>query len=422
MVEITCTGTESLKLSALTEFQGNLKDLKTDKYKKLRAAIESDGFSYPFFVWKNGKKNMVFDGHQRLRVLGKMAEDGVQLPESFPVVYIEAKDEKHAARKLLKLNERYGEVTGEGLYEYMDTFDIEMDEIRGLDIPEIDIEHFEAEFFMEGLGGVDADEVPAVQEEPVSERGKVYQCGVHRVMCGDSTEKTDMGELIGGAGVDMVFTDPPYGMCLDTDWSEAKSGLSFAKDKNVLWGKKYNKVIGDNNDFTPRLIETIFENFGHCKEVFLWGADYYSGIVPNKEAGSWFVWDKRLDESADRMYGSCFELCYSKARHKREIARVKWAGVFGTEKEFDHKRHHPTQKPVELVLWFFNKYKGGVVADPFLGSGSTLIACEKTHRICYGMEIDPHYVDVIRKRWAEFVHGLDCDWQALTPEAEHGNS
>ena len=127
----------------------------------------------------------------------------------------------------------------------------------------------------------------------------------------------------------------------------------------------------------------------------------------NKNNGSWIVWDKRLEESADKMYGSCFELCWSKNKHKREIARIKWAGIFGTEKEPEHKRFHPTQKPVELSSWFVKHFSGekSLVIDLFLGSGSTIIAAEKTGRICYGMEIDPKYVDVIIKRYEDYVGG-----------------
>jgi DNA modification methylase len=86
---------------------------------------------------------------------------------------------------------------------------------------------------------------------------------------------------------------------------------------------------------------------------------------------------------------------------------VKWAGIFGTEKEpdKDKSRKHPTQKPVDLSVWFIKNFSGEehLIADLFLGSGSTLIACEKTNRICYGMELDPKYVDVIIKRWEDYT-------------------
>ena len=108
----------------------------------------------------------------------------------------------------------------------------------------------------------------------------------------------------------------------------------------------------------------------------------------------------------------CLERIYSYAQpsarlqvagsveHKREIARIKWAGIFGTEKEFDHKRHHPTQKPSLLPQWFFNKWgkEKDLIADLFLGSGSTMVAAHQLKRKCYGMELDPKYCQVIIDR------------------------
>lgn len=264
---------------------------------------------------------------------------------------------------------------------------------------------------------VEEDEAPEVSiEEPKSKRGEIYQLGKHRLMCGDSTKIEDVEKLMSGQKADMVFTDPPYGMFLDADFSGMKNSLDFAKDKGFVGGKKYSNVIGDSEDFNPDFINTIFALFSNAKEMFMWGANYYSELLQDRNKGSWFVWDKRLDESADKMYGSCFELCWSKNKHKQDIARVKWAGVFGTEKEFDHKRHHPTQKPVGLSVWFIDKFSkdSETVVDLFGGSGSTLIACEQLGRTCYMIELDEKYVDVIRKRYAKFI-GQEGEWETITP-------
>lgn len=224
-------------------------------------------------------------------------------------------------------------------------------------------------------------------------------------MCGDSTSEADVRRLMGGDEADMVFTDPPYGMNLDTDYSSMVNRLDFAQGKNIKNGRKYSQ--GKVDEFHPEMISAVLSV--NATELFLWGANYYAEMLPDRNSGSWIVWDKRSTdntseedaESADRMYGSCFELCWSKKAHKQDIARVKWAGVFGTEQEFDHKRYHPTQKPVKLSDWFISRYSspGDVVLDLFGGSGSTLIACEQTNRNCYMMELDPHYVDVIIARW-----------------------
>jgi DNA modification methylase len=208
----------------------------------------------------------------------------------------------------------------------------------------------------------------------------------------------------------MVFTDPPYGMFLDADYSSMGGKNSMTKAS----GNKYDNVKGDHADFNPDFINTVFAAFSYCKEIFLWGADYYADLLPGRNSGSWIVWDKRGDESADKMFGSTFELCWSKAKHKRIMARVKWAGVFGTEKEHDKKRCHPTQKPVALITWFFDYFSLKdkiIVADMFGGSGSTLIACEKTNRDCRMMELDTKYCDLIITRWQDFTG------QAATLEA-----
>ena len=135
--------------------------------------------------------------------------------------------------------------------------------------------------------------------------------------------------------------------------------------------------------------------------------------MPNKNNGSWIVWDKRAngnddieqDYLSDKMYGSCFELCWSKTKHKRDIARIKWASIFGKEQEFDHKRHHPTQKPIKLSQWFLEKYskENDNILDLFGGSGSTLIACEQLNRKCYMMELDEYFTQVIISRWEKLT-------------------
>jgi site-specific DNA-methyltransferase (adenine-specific) len=291
--------------------------------------------------------------------------------------------------------------------------DNKVGELAEWDLPALDVELADIDFDMGEFGfGLLDDEYTKPEEvkeddfdeeppaEPKAKRGDIYILGNHRLMCGDSTSAEDVAKLMDGEKADMVFTDPPYGMRLDTDYSSMVNRLDFA-GKSVKSGNKYDAVIGDNQDFKPELIETVTNNFNYCKEMFLWGADYYAELLKEKNKGSWFVWDKRLDDNADKMYGSCFELCWSKNKHKRDIARIKWAGIFGKEQDFDHKRHHPTQKPINLAMWFLERYSktDNVIVDLYGGSGSTLIACEQLNRKCYMMELEPKYVDVIIARW-----------------------
>ena len=365
---------------------------KKQNITKVVNSIKEFGFQQPIVV---DKKNIIIVGHSRYEAGKELGLDKV------PVIIADLSPVKAKAYRIAdnrinqdsewdfsKLTLEFKDISK--LDFNLDSLGFEKNELDDLIIDEV-------------KGFTDDDAVPDKPKKPKSKLGEIYQLGHHRLMCGDSTKEEDVNKLMNGQKADMVFTDPPYGMFLNTDYSVLKSSSKFSKKKKINPSKKHNRVLGDNEDFKSELITSVLNNFKYCNEIFLWRADYYSEYINNKNNGSWIVWDKRLEESADKMYGSCFELCWSKTKHKRNIARVKWAGIFGTEKEFDRKRHHPTQKPIDLVLWFFKKYEGKNIVDVYGGSGSTLIACEKTNRNCYMMELDPIYVDVIIKRWEDYT-------------------
>jgi site-specific DNA-methyltransferase (adenine-specific) len=235
------------------------------------------------------------------------------------------------------------------------------------------------------------DVIPEVPKVPITKLGDIWQLGNHRLMCGDSTDVTNVEKLMDGNKADMVFTDPPYGMDLDTDYTKMGDG-----------GKKHDKVIDDNKQFNAK---QLLDMFSYCNEIFLWGADYYVETLNRNypDLGSWIVWDKYSDQERngllDGRFGSSFETCWSKSKHKREIARVLVTTNYTARG--DETRIHPTQKPVALAIWFFERWAktSTNIVDLFLGSGSTLIACERANKTCYGMELDPKYCDVIVKRW-----------------------
>lgn len=250
----------------------------------------------------------------------------------------------------------------------------------------------------EGL--TDPDEVPEHVETRVKP-GDLWVLGKHRLLCGDSTNVQHVERLMGGEKADMVFTDPPYGMSLDTDFSSMAGK-----------GNKYRPVIGDDQEFDPRF---FFEFFATAREHFWFGADYYAKHLPKD--GSWAVWDKSTHSDgrlviSEKQWGSDFELCWSRQKHKRAIARVMWRAGLGEGMSEERKgrnnspdRTHPTQKPIMLAEWFFERWgkPDDLVADLFLGSGSTLIACQKTGRRCFGMEVDAHYCSVVLERWERFT-------------------
>lgn len=264
----------------------------------------------------------------------------------------------------------------------------------------------------EVVGACDEDEVPEVTETRCKP-GDLWQLGSHRLLCGDSTNVQHVERLMGGEKADMVFTDPPYGMNLDADYSSMHSKVgagSTAKAKTGTQGSKWKNIEGDDEPFDPSLLLAFFES---AREMFLWGGDYYCDRLP---IGTFLIWDKNNgNEAADKMIGNAYEMAWSREKHKKTMARIFGRGTFGHDKI----KVHPTQKPVQLAEWFFERWgkPNDLVADLFLGSGSTLIACEKTNRRCFGMEIDPHYCDVILSRWEKFT-GKKAELNASGPTDE----
>jgi len=381
---------QQVKISKVKGNPSNPRIIKNDKFKKLVKSIKEFPEMLKLRPIVVDEDFMVLGGNMRLKASKEagLSEVWIDIAEGLT--------EEQKKEFIVKDNVGFGEWEWDMLANEWDS--VQLAE-WGLDVWEN-----EDDKVTEGL--IEDDEIPEVKESIVK-RGDIWQLGEHRVMCGDSTSSDDVAKLMNGEKADMVFTDPPYGMFLDTDYTKMTSSKSYTSSN------KHSVVIGDHQDFKPEFISIIFKEFEYCKEIFIWGADYFAEYIEDKNKGSWVVWDKRAndtddiekDESSDKMYGSCFELCWSKNRHKRDIARIKWAGIFGMGGEDTKSRIHPTQKPSLLAEWFFNKWgkENDLIADIFLGSGSTLIAAEKLNRKCYGMELDEKYCDVIIERWEQFT-------------------
>lgn len=247
------------------------------------------------------------------------------------------------------------------------------------------------------------ERVPPLPAKPKTKRGDILTLGLHRLMCGDATSEADAGTLLQAGGqVDAILSDPPYGANIDNNWSRnvkhrhlRLGSLGFSPKV----GTNYEATIGDDVLFDPA---ALFSLYGKPREMFLFGADYYSQRIPAREKGSWLVWDKR-SPGADRFMGSEFELIWTKRKHRRLVLRHLWHGL-ASGKE-GRGRLHANQKPTALLREILTRWtkRGDVVVDPYAGSGSTLIACEQTSRVCLAMEIDPRYCDVIRARYEAFV-------------------
>jgi len=398
-IKITCEGTDYVDFKILVPFQGHLKTLSEENLEKLKKSIIKYGFTVPGFIWQSGKRKFILDSHQRQLALYSLEDDGYTIPD-IPIVYIQAKNKTEAKEKLLHITSQYGKFEKDGLSAFLESIDgdAELMETLRLTDDEIDLSIFsEPDPDTETTGD---DDIPE-KVKTITKLGDLWELGDHRLLCGDSTEAETVAKLMDGKKADMVFTDPPYGMNLDTDYSKMPS---TKKEGN----KKYSTINGDGKDFTPDLINTIFDNFGYCKEIFLFGADYYSEYLKDKNKGSWVVWDKRVEEKFDRMIGSGFELCWSKAKHKRMLARINNT-LFSGDPEARNKLH-PTQKPTKLVNWFFEYYSLSnkiIIVDLYIGSGTTILSCEINNKKCYGIEIDPHYCDVTVQRYRNWCEDND---------------
>jgi DNA modification methylase len=385
-----------IKIEDLKPYKNNAKLHPDWQIEQIIKSIEQFGFNDPIAIW--GEDNIIVEGHGRLEAVKKLGYTEVEC-----IRLDHLTEEERKAYTLA-----HNKTTMNSDFDF-DLLKLELDDIKGIDMSD-----FGFELDLDDEEVVEDDYEVEIPEEPKAKLGDIYQLGNHRLMCGDSTSVDDVEKLMNGVKADMVFTDPPYGMNLDTDWSSAKSKEKFYQEKGCKGqGHKYNKIIGDNEDFKDDLVLTVFNNFDYCKEIFIWGADYYPELLKDYKQGNFIIWDKRSNDETnedyikqtDKMYGSQFEVCWSKNKHRKEIARVKWAGIFGTETEFDRNRVHPTQKPTKLSSWFIDKYskENDLIVDIYGGSGSTLIACEQLDRNCYMMELDPRYIDVIIDRWEQFT-------------------
>lgn len=376
-----------VKIDDLVPYSKNMNKHTPEQIDRLVKLIEYQGFRDPIIAQKG--TNVVAAGHGRLEAARKMGMKEV------PVTYQEFENEAQFYAFVVSHNAINSNNWGGGL----DLGQINQD---FLDLgPELDIDMLGIkDFVIEPIEKLDPltdeDESPEPPAIPVTRRGDIWLLGNHRLMCGDSTMIDDVEKLMNGEKADMVFTDPPYGMNLETDYSSMKNKDTAHWDNRP---KKYRKVIGDDSPFNAGEILPFFD---YCNEVFLWGADYYVETIERDHSslGSWIVWDKFPSDANSKRIGSLFELCWSKQKHKREICRVQQP--FGVKAK---DRVHPTQKPVQLAEWFFERWgdKKEKIVDLFLGSGSTLIACEKTNRKCFGMELDEHYVSVVLNRWRNYT-------------------
>lgn len=304
---------------------------------------------------------------------------------------------------VIKDNLSGGEWDWESVANQYDALELEE---WGMDLPS----------FFENEDEVEEDDAPEVDDAnlPVSKLGEVYQLGEHRVMCGSATSEDDVNKLIGEQKIDLLVTDPPY----NVDYTgKTKDALKIDNDKM------------DDGDFLAFLTDANRRVDEHMKEgaafyIFHADSEGYNFRSSVKEVG-WMlkqclVWVKQSMVMGRQDYQWKHEpILYgwkSGAAHAWYSDR-KQTTVLSFDRP-SRNAEHPTMKPLDILAYLVtNSSKAGdVVFDSFLGSGSTMMACEQTGRVCYGTELDPKYVDVIRKRYWKFLNdGNEEGWEENTP-------
>ena len=191
--------------------------------------------------------------------------------------------------------------------------------------------------------------------------------------------------------VDLVLTDPPYGVPVMVD------GSFYGGKGRAANGRAYTPVVGNEEDFDPTVALSVGNHH------ILWGANHYAHKLPH--IGRWLVWDKRCQQQPTRTQADC-ELAWCSDYGAARMFYHVWDGMI-KDSERGIKRQHPTQKPVVLMGWCLTFYPDAIaILDPYMGSGSTLVAAKKHNRHCIGIEIEEKYCEIAAKRCSQSVMNL----------------
>src|ERR1700757_3562467 len=368
-------------------------------------SIREFGFKIPCLVRSDGE---VVDGHLRLKAARKLgiAEIPVILCDEWTPAQVKA------FRLMVNRSVTWADWDEELLA-------LELQELNAADF-DLDLTGFNPKEIDDLLALPDEEklnETPAVPEHPVSRSGDLWICGKHRVLCGDSTSTDAVAQLLGERKPKLMVTDPPYGIELDTEWRD-RAGLNGCGPAEASYMKQRTKghtettISGDTRaDWSD-----AFALVPSLEAAYVWHASKFTREVLDGllkigfEHHQQIIWNKGRTVLTRTLYWFAHEPCWF-VRKKN----APWYGKAGENSTIwdspspkfivggadEDKYDHPTQKPIELMRRPILNHvrRGELVYEPFLGSGTTLAAAELTERACYGIELDPKYVDVVLQRW-----------------------
>ena len=407
---------EQWPLERLKPYAKNAKMHGADQVAKIAASMAEFGWTVPCLVSDDGE---LIAGHGRV-----LAAEKLGLKDAPVIVLGHLTDEQRRAyriadNKLTELGE-WDEAVLSGELQLLAAEDFDLSLI-GFDDAELDalLSGLDEETDTEG-----EDDIPEPPEDPVSRPGDLWTLGNHRLLCGDATVATDVERLLGTVKPLLMVTDPPYGVEYDPGWRN-KTGASATK--------RTGKVLNDDRaDWYDAW--TLFPG----DVAYVWhGALHATTVAESLEVSgfkirSQIIWAKNRLVLSRGDYHWQHEPCLYAVK---KTGKGHWAGDRKqttlwqiANKDQDAETVHGTQKPVECMRRpiLNNSSPGQAVYEPFMGSGTTLIAAETTGRVCYGIELNPAYVDVAVERWQQFtgqeavLEGKDRTFEGL--RAEQGSA
>jgi len=381
---------------------------------QIAASIQEFGWTNPVLVDANDE---ILAGHARVLAAKKLGMEEV------PVIVLRhlTEAQKRAlviADNALALNAGWDESMLRIELAILHEEDFNLD-LVGFDDVELQ-RLLEAQDNAPGL--TDADAAPEVQPDPVARLGDLFILGKHRVICGDCTQPDVVARLLGDAKPLLLITDPPYGIELDSEWRD-RAGLNGCGPTEASYMKHHRTeghtettISGD----TRADWSAAYEHVPSLQVAYVWHASVFAREVWNglERIGFLYpqqlIWNKGRTVLTRTHYWYQHEPClymrkknapwFGKAGENSTVwdsPSPKFIMGGSDEEKFDH----PTQKPMEVMRRpiLNHTLPGESCYDPFLGSGTTLIAAEQTGRVCYGVELDPKYVDVICRRWQQYT-------------------
>lgn len=383
----------------------NPREIDEAEFKGLKSALKEFGIVQEVVV--NRRTGYIVSGHQRIKAL---KESGVT---QVPVCWVDLDDAREKALNLALNNQRITGRFTDGITSLIEEISIEVpDLVIDLRLDDINVEVPEPEVIEPEGGDTDGD-VSEPAEEPDSELGRVYQLGPHRVMCGDSSNREDVEVLMRGDKAALLLTDPPYNIVEEGEnfAANADTPKMYGKLEKEDWDVGFEfRSVAPNIDFAVAEDASAYVFTSHT----LFG-EVLAELAETFRYTNFAVWAKPAPTPslAKRHWTwSCELVVYAtRGKHAFNFPPAGHALSVWTIPNNASNSLHPTQKPVPVMAhpMLHSSKPKDIVLDLFLGSGSTLMAAAEHGRVCYGMERDPKYVDVIRKRYAAWCKSVKKD-------------